>query len=210
MTLQVDPALASRSRAALLELSADMAAEGEMLIQRVIPSAPDEFRQWDHYPMGDAIDPDSRARWFYHAHPPEQRGPGEHGHFHIFLPLAVFEGVKPISKPQAEDAVKVVHVAALNFDRDGLPTTWMTVNQWVTDEYLMPAEAIIARLDDLVLDRAGEKQGLEKIGRWLGLALQSSRSDLEAMLRERDAALSSLDPRDKAHEILTIRPFALD
>ncbi|GAA4049256.1 DUF6969 family protein [Parerythrobacter jejuensis] len=207
---QADAITTDRSRAALLALSADMAAEGAMLIQRVLPAAPDAYRQWEHYPEGDAIDPDSRARWFYHAHPPEQRAEGEHGHFHVFLPLSAFDGVEPLFLPKKEDAVKVVHVAGLNFDCDGLPTSWMTVNQWVTDEYVMPAEAIIDRLDHLVLDRAGEKAGMEKVGQWLTLALRSCRIDIAAILRERDARLAAIDPRDTDHEILSARRFSLD
>ncbi|WP_155806047.1 DUF6969 family protein [Erythrobacter litoralis] len=197
-------------RAALLALSAEMAAEGAMLIERVLPAEPSGFRQWDHYPNGDAIDPNSTARWFYHAHPPEQRGSNEHGHFHIFLPLSALVGVEPLHRPEKDDAVEVVHVVGLNFDCDGLPTTWMAVNQWVTDEYLMPAEAIIARLDRLVLDDAGIDKGIDKVGRWLTHALRYSRPDIEAILRERDAKLATIDPRDRAYEILSTRNFALD
>ena len=198
------------SRAALLALSAQMAAEGAMLIERVLPADPSDYRQWEHYPKGDAVDSASKARWFYHAHPPEQRGPGEHGHFHIFLPLSAFEGVEPLFEPVKDDAVEVVHVAGLNFDLDGLPTSWMTVNQWVTDEYVMPAEAIIARLNQLVLDEAGTAKGIEKVGRWLTLALASARDDITAILRERDDQFGSVDPDDKDHEILSSRPFLFD
>lgn len=198
------------SRAALLALSAEMAAEGAMLIQRVLPVDPSDFRQWTHYPKGDAIDPVSKARWFYHAHPPEQRGPNEHGHFHIFLPLSAFDGVEPLYRPKHDDAVEVAHVAGLNFDLDGLPTTWMTVNQWVTDEYVMPAGAIIDRLNQLLLDDAGVDKGIEKVGRWLTLALESARKDIAAILRERDAQFASIDPQSKDHEILSSRPFSLD
>ena len=200
----VDPA------EALLALTAEMVEEGAPLIPRVLPADPAEFRQWQHYPKGDAIDPDSGARWFYHAHPPEQRAPGEHGHFHIFLPLSAFAGIKPLVMPRKPDAVPVVHVAGLAFDCDGLPTTWMTVNHWVTDEFMMPSKAIIARLDRLRLDGAGEGKGVAKVGQWLTVAFKAARADIAEILRERDARLADVDPQDKAHEILSSRPFAID
>lgn len=186
-----------------------MAGEGRALIERVLPAPPATYTQWTHYPAGDAIDPQSRARWYYHAHPPEERGPREHGHFHIFLPLAAFEGLEPIAEPAKDDPAKVVHVAALCFDVDGLPTHWIATNQWVTEEFLFPAEAIIARLGELRLDHAGEAEGLAEIGCWLTLALAASRDDLAALLRQRDVALAQSHPRDKQAEILSQCAFAL-
>jgi len=47
-----------------------------------------------------------------------------------------------------------VHVAALCFDTNGLPTRWIAINQWVTQDYLYPAEAIIARHNRMALWRA--------------------------------------------------------
>lgn len=197
------------AREQLVLLSAALAREGAALIERILPSPPKAFSQWTHYPQGDAIDPASKARWFYHAHPPEQRDPGEHGHFHIFLPLAAFDGVQPIASPEKEGGAKVVHVAALCFDTDGLPTNWIATNQWVTQEHLFPAQAIIARLDLLCLDGAGEGQGISHVGRWLSLALQMCRADIIDLLQERDQALArSAGPHDRKAEVLARRRFA--
>lgn len=195
--------------AELLALSAAMAREGRRLIERVLPSPPATYTQWTHYPEGDAIAPDSKARWFYHAHPPEQRGTREHGHFHLFLPLSAFAGEHALATPTKESSAKVVHVAALCFDVDGLPTHWIATNHWVTEEYLHPAEAIIARLDQLDLSRAGEEQDLADIGRWLTLALLACRADIEALLRRRDEALAEADFRDKTAEILATTDFVI-
>ncbi|MGB3723847.1 MAG: hypothetical protein WA979_13655 [Pacificimonas sp.] len=194
--------------AALIELSAAMAAEGRMLLQRVVPDDPAAFRQWDHYPEDDAIDPASGARWFYHAHPPEERAAGEHGHFHIFLPLSAFDH-DALAGPDDEDAAQVVHVAALAFDVSGMPTGWLATNRWVTNEHLQPAGDIIARLDALRLDRAGAESH-PGIGRWLSLALTCCRADIESMLRERDRALAACDSEDRNYEILAQRPFVLE
>jgi len=195
--------------ARLLSLSEQMAKEGRTLIERVLPPQPATYTQWTHYPAGDAIDPDSKARWYYHAHPPQQRGPREHGHFHIFLPLACFTGLEPLAVPAKEKAAKVVHVAALCFDIDGLPTQWIATNHWVTQEYLFDAEAVIARLDQLRLNRAGEACGLEAVGQWLDLALSICRADIAELLRERDAMLAKTGPADRDAEILATCDFAL-
>ena len=198
------------AREQLLLLTAAMAREGGTPPQRVLPSPPASYRQWEHYPKGDAIDPVSKARWFYHAHPPQQRDPGEHGHFHIFLPLSAFEGVEALAAPQKEKAAKVVHVAALSFGTDGLPSNWCATNQWVTEEYLFPAEPIIARLDQLDLDQAGEDRGIADVGRWLTLAITMSRFEITQLLRARDHALTQCDgPRDRKAEVLARQGFAL-
>ncbi|RJY09349.1 hypothetical protein D6201_08265 [Aurantiacibacter aquimixticola] len=195
--------------AELVDLSASMAEEGRALIERVLPADPAEYRQWEHYPEGDAIDPDTKARWFYHAHPPEERSEGEHGHFHLFLPLGAFDGLEPLAGPAKEGAAKVVHIAALCFDTDGLPTHWIATNQWVTEEYLQPAHAVIDRLDLADMSQAGEEKGIDHVGRWLTLALFACRADIEALLTDRDAALALTGPRDREAEILAQRPFAL-
>ncbi len=184
-----------------------MAGEGRTLIERILPAPPEEFTQWSHYPPGDAIDPASRARWFYHAHPPEQRGPGEHGHFHMFLPLDAFDGIEPLAVPEKEDPAKVVHVAALCFDTDGLPTHWIATNQWVTEEYMYPAGAVIERLDGMDMSHAGEAKGIPHVGRWLTCASRTSRADIETLLRQRDAAFAKTTARGRDAEILSCLPF---
>lgn len=202
--LPIDPPAAL---AELIQLSAAMADEGSTLIERVLPSPPANYIQWEHYPAGDAIDPLSRARWFYHAHPPEQRGAGEHGHFHLFLPLSAFEGLEPLATPVKPDAAEVVHVAAMCFNTDGLPTHWIATNQWVTEEFMFPAAAVIARLDGCNLSGAGEAQGISHVGRWLTCALICARGDIVELLHRRDAALERTAPRDKAAEVLASAPF---
>lgn len=201
------------AREQLVLLSAAMAREGRSLVQRVLPSPPDIYRQWTHYPEGDAIDPASTARWFYHAHKPEGRKhpvlAREHGHFHIFLPLSAFADEQAVAAPEKPKAAKVVHVAALSFDTDGLPTHWLATNQWVTEEYLYPAEAVIARLDRVTLDQAGTAQGIDDVGQWLTLALQMCREDIVSLLQERDQMLEQSGPRDRSAEVLALRPFAI-
>ncbi len=67
-----------------------MAPAGGPLIERVLLHPPQTYTQSIHYPAGDAIDLNSQARWFYHAHAPAERGCSDHGHFHLFLPQTAF------------------------------------------------------------------------------------------------------------------------
>lgn len=191
--------------AELLTLSERMAGEGRTLIERVLPTPPAAYTQYTHYPKGDAIDPVSGARWFYHAHKPEERGEDEHGHFHLFLPKSAFGDAPALAAPDKDDAAKVVHVAALCFATDGLPTHWIATAQHVTKEHLYPADAIIARLDQLDLRGAGLAQGIADVGTWLTLAMQLARTDIGAMLQRRDMALGDAAKRD----ILARQPFRL-
>jgi hypothetical protein len=192
------------ARAGLVALSEAMALEGRALLTRVLPAPPDVFTQWQHYPPGDAVDPASGARWYYHAHPPEQRGEREHGHFHLFLPRTAFAGAEPLATPAKPDAAETVHVAALAFDLDGLPTHWLATNHWVTDDWFYPAEVIVARLDLLDLSDAGAGH----VGRWLTLAVQACRDQVATLLYDRDRAMVGVDLRDKGVEVLASRAFA--
>src|ERR1700741_3064499 len=55
--------------------------------------------EWQHYPDGEAYDPQSHAQYFYHAHP--GRPPQEHGHFHTFLRAeGMPAGVAPLLLPE--------------------------------------------------------------------------------------------------------------
>lgn len=195
--------------AQLLTLSEQMAGEGRTLIERVLPAPPADYTQYTHYPKGDAIDPQSRARWFYHAHAPDDRGANEHGHFHLFLPKSAFGKAPALAGPSKQGAAAVVHVAALCFDVNGVPTGWIATAQHVTKEYLYPADSIIARLDQLDLREAGVAQGIPDVGHWLTLALLIARQDIAALLHRRDAAMNVADLQREQRDILAQSPFCL-
>lgn len=98
----IDPKLTGTERRAeaaaeLITATVAMAASGIPLMLRVVPDS--NYRVWDHYPPDDAVDAKTGARWFYHAHPPEERDAGEHGHFHLFLDRDTFDGLQPRAKP---------------------------------------------------------------------------------------------------------------
>ncbi len=167
-----------------------MARDGRPLMQRVLPAdAPPVV--WDHYPEDDAVDRTSGARWYYHAHPPGERGPGEHGHFHLFLDKRrLSRADRAWGKPPGRSRLRanVTHVAALSVDPAGLPTRIFATNRWVTDEWLYPAAAIMRRLDLYTLDDA---PGDPLVNTWLAAAVGLFGPEIHAVLEARDAALSA-------------------
>lgn len=192
----------------LFALTERMASQGVPLVPRVVP--PDAaFRQWTHYPAHDAVSPATGARWFYHAHPPEQRAPGEHGHFHLFLPLDAFAGIPPRAAPEpkipkGKNPARVVHVIALSCNLEGVPTHWFTTNRWVTNEYFMAADAIIERLEAFDVSDANADA---LVNGWLTAAVAVFRERIAALLHRRDAALLGRSPDDRSLEILSAAPF---
>lgn len=181
---------ASRAAARVLVSSTvSMAQSGRPLMARVLPAdAPAEI--WAHYPPDDAIDAVSGARWFYHAHAPEKRGPGEHGHFHLFFDRDTFgSDVEPLARPADDNdgRADVVHVIGVAVDPAGLPVRFFTVNRWVTDEWLYPAAAIQARLEGFDLRKA---PGDSLVNTWLTALVAVFRDDIGAALDARDASLA--------------------
>ncbi|MEO9468818.1 hypothetical protein [Parasphingorhabdus sp.] len=199
----------------LFELTGQIAKEGVSLVPRVVPAdAP--FVQYEHYPKGDCIAPGNKSRWFYHAHKPEEREEGEHGHFHMFLPLDMFKGVKslfnpPKKLPNGKPTQGVVHFGALSFDLDGMPLSWFTTNYWVTYEYFMPADEIASRLK---LFDMKDAPGDPLVNDWLTAAVHSFHDPIVEMLHERDVFLAEKKKdlghavfQDKSVEIMSRVPF---
>jgi hypothetical protein len=135
----------------LVRSTSAMFADGRPLMQRILPAdAPAEI--WQHYPPDDVVNGSAGSRYFYHCHPPAERSAGEHGHFHLFLDKsAMARDAAPLIAPPAtgsdEPRADAVHIAALSISTGGLPLAWFTTNRWVTDEWVYPAEAVIAQFD---------------------------------------------------------------
>jgi len=194
----------------LFALTGQMAKEGVSLVPRVVP--PDAlFTQFEHYPEGDCIAPDNGSRWFYHAHPPEEREEGEHGHFHLFLPRKIFGDAKPLIGPPVKNAkgkrpAQVVHFAALSFGTDGMPSHWFTTNYWVTTEYMMPADEIAKHLKKF--DMAGAP-GDPLVNDWLTAAVSVFHDPIVDLIQQRDAALAESNYTDRALEVTSKMNFDL-
>lgn len=192
----------------LFRLTEQIVKEGVSLVPRVVPMD-QPFVQYQHYPKGDCIAPGNKSRWFYHAHKPEEREEGEHGHFHMFLPADVFKGVEPLHAPphkknkKGNFPAKVVHFAALGFNTDGMPLYWFTTNYWVTAEYMMPADAIAKRLK---LFSMKDAPGDPLVNDWLTAAVEVFRDPIITLLEKRDAVIGEAvaENGDKAYLNKTI------
>jgi len=209
------PAARLRARRAaarvLVSATLAMAKGGRPLMTRVLPVAA-EPEIWAHYPAEDAVDAESGARWFYHAHPPEERGPGEHGHFHLFLDRSAFaDAGAPLAGPADDGAARadVVHVIGVAVDPVGLPVRFFTVNRWVTDERLYPADAIRARLTSFELRHA---PGDPLVNAWLTALVAVFADEIGMALAARDAALAQAGDcfEDRGLELLSTVDIDLD
>ena len=193
----------------LIELSVEMNRQGLPLMQRVLPTHA-AAEQWAHYPPDDAVSPKSGSRYFYHSHPPKEREVGEHGHFHLFLPLSLFSKESAVSAPPDDGSkrAEVVHFAALSVNSAGVPAQLFTVNRWVTDEWLFPAEAIMEHINAFDL---GGADGDELVNGWLTAFVLLAKNDIAGLLGERDTVLAAMDwpGEDRSMETMSAKVIDL-
>lgn len=197
----------------LMTSTAAMFAEGRPLMSRILP-AEDAAQLWHHYPPDDVVNGAAGSRFFYHCHPPAERGTGEHGHFHLFLAKSAMPGIAiPMIAPRAvlsdEPRADVVHIGALAISTEGLPLWWFTTNRWVTDEWLYPAAAVIGELARF--DLRGP-DGDPLVNDWLTAMVGLCRGDLAELLKQRDAALKAADitGENRSVEITSSMPISLE
>ena len=194
----------------LVETTIAMHQSGIPLMRRVLPPEV-EATLWEHYPEHDAVSPHSGSRYFYHCHPVEERGAGEHGHFHLFLPRLAMEqpnGAKCAPADLEADRADVVHVAALSVSPEGLPTAMFTVNRWVCDEWLFSRSDIMAVIDSFDLTDA---DGDPLVNAWLTAMVHLAKPMIGALLVERDERLAAAnwDGEDIELEVISIVPVDL-
>lgn len=197
----------------LMTSTAAMFADRQPLMNRLLPTD-SPAALWQHYPPDDVVNGAAGSRYFYHCHPPAERSADEHGHFHLFLDKsAIAPGGAPMIAPPVtgsdEPRADVVHIGALAISTEGLPLCWFTTNRWVTDEWLYPAEAVIAQLDRF--DLRGP-DGDPLVNDWLTAMVGLCRADLAALLVERDAVLKvrDLTGEDRTVEITSLKPINLE
>jgi hypothetical protein len=194
----------------LVESTIAMHQSGIPLMRRVLPPEV-EATLWEHYPEHDAVSPHNGSRYFYHCHPVEERGAGEHGHFHLFLPKRAMEELNEAKCAPADletDRADVVHIVALSVSPEGLPISMFTVNRWVCDEWLFSHDDILAALDDFDLTDA---DGDPLVNSWLTAMVHLAKPIIDTLLAERDVRLSSVnwDGEDRALEVISTAPIDL-
>ncbi|MFU7529547.1 DUF6969 family protein [Qipengyuania sp. ASV99] len=174
----------------VIETITAMALEQRPLMLRVVPENGANF--WTHYPKADARDEFCRARWYYHVHAPGDRDPEEHGHFHLFLHRTQLpEGLEPkVWPPQREEArAHVTHLIALSIDTRGIPRSWFTVNRFVTNEFLYPADVMIEHLPRFNVDHTKED---DLVNRFVTAMVALYRDEIADLIRQRDARHAEL------------------
>ncbi|MGM0516734.1 MAG: DUF6969 family protein [Pseudomonadota bacterium] len=152
-----------------------LVADGQTILTELFRDHADNgFGYWEHFPADDALDAQSGARFYYHAHDPAEWSRDEHGHFHLFLP--------------AETDVGFAHVVAVSMTPDGMPQRLFTTNEWVTGEKLLPAYALLASLPGGFEINRSRPSWL--VGRWLGALVALAMPLIEPLLAARDEALT--------------------
>jgi hypothetical protein len=170
--------------------------------------------EWRHYPANDVYDGLSHAQYFYHVHPPAERTPREHGHFHTFLraegmpsgvaPLVLPETAiagAPPARPQAAPLKRgrrdeVSHLVAIALSLLGEPIRLFTTNRWVTGETWYRADDVVRMLDCFSLDGA---DGPALLNRWVGALMTLFRPQVVHLLRLRDDAVMGWRRRWRAN-----------
>ncbi len=166
-----------RSAAAAAQLTQQMvrlARSGRSILGELAGAAAAP-KVWQHLPEGDAHDPRSGYRYYYHCHAGHGAVHSEHGHFHVFA--------------DDDSAGGVTHLAAIGVDAHGLPLRLFTTNGWITDERWRPAARVLELIDGFVL-RAPQR--LQQVHAWLRALLQMFRPQLRWLLRARDQRLREL------------------
>jgi hypothetical protein len=194
----------------LVEATIAMHQSGIPLMLRVLPPEV-EATLWAHYPEHDAVSPHNGSRYFYHCHPVEERGAGEHGHFHLFLPKRVLpppSEAKCVPNDPEGDRADVVHLVALSVSPEGLPISMFTVNRWVCDEWLFGHDDILAVIDGFDLTDA---DGDPLVNSWLTAMVHLAKPMIGTLLVERDERLAAAnwDGEDRALEVISIAPIDL-
>ncbi|MEL7197524.1 MAG: hypothetical protein AAGL10_04335 [Pseudomonadota bacterium] len=200
----------------VIETITQMAQEQKPLMLRVVPEDGATF--WTHYPKGDARDKFCKSRWYYHVHATGSRDEDEHGHFHLFMHRDQLpKGLEPkVWPPQGEETkAHVTHLIGLSIDTNGIPRSWFSVNRFVTNEFLYPADVMIEHLPDFNVDHTKQD---DLVNRFVTAMVALYRDEIAELLRGRDARQAELvaEHGDKGYEkasgveVLSQIPIDLD
>jgi hypothetical protein len=184
----------AQAAAEVLAVQWHYASQGRSLAGAALAGAR-QFVEWAHHPREDHVDPASGVRFYYHAHPADERATGEHGHFHVFVPAH-----------GGGDAIS--HLVGISLDDKGLPLRLFTTNRWVTGETWQDAASLAASLPRLQLRASGR---LAPVARWIAGMVHLYADTIADLLRERDSRVgggeAALD--DRSLHIVSQRPVSL-
>ena len=173
------------------------------------------FYEMDHYPKGDAYDPDTHSQYYYHSHRAE-----EHGHFHLFLREAgMSAAIRPADQSHADFMEErddcLSHLIGISMDKYGYPTGLFTTNRWVTADNWYKAEDVIAMLDHFNMDLARPSW---PVNIWITAMVRLFRPQIENLIRMRDQTVAiwarehadSDVFEDRELEITSEQPISVD
>lgn len=176
----------------VVEVYRVLAKTGDNVVGELLRGS-ETFYEWDHYPKGDVYDRETHSQYYYHAHPADQRFPGEHGHFHTFLrPKGMPEGIKPAEiagRPVPDDPNdELSHLVAIAMTPAGLPFRLFSTNRWVTGESWYRADDVIALLDRFDIDHARPSW---PANRWITGLVGLFKPQIAALLAARDRTVEA-------------------
>ena len=91
-------------------------------------------------------------------------------------------------------------------DRHGFPIGMFSTNRWVTAENWFAADDVIAMLDRFVIDHAFPSW---PVNRWITAMVVLFRPTIEALLRERDAALRAWQTKHPQRDVFEDRELEI-
>lgn len=159
--------------------------------------------EWAHFPAGDVIDPATHSRFYYHAHAADERMPGEHGHFHIFVRSTAPEAD---SESGADDTGPVAHLVGISTDASGNVIRLFTTNRWVTGEDWRDADAVIGMLDRFDMRRDEPSHALN---RWISGIVHMFEPQIVALLHTRDARIAAFEAAHPNSDVLEDRSLQI-
>lgn len=155
-----------------------------------------QFVEWAHYPREDHVDHASGARFYYHAHAAAERCPGEHGHFHLFVPAPHAPG-------------EITHLVGISLDPTGMPLRLFTTNLWVTGEAWCDAGTLESLLPGFCVRAPGR---LAPVARWLTGMVSLYADVIAELLHDRDRRLANGDAatlQDRSLHVVSERTLSL-
>jgi hypothetical protein len=178
-------AAAGSAARVVLECMRQFGAQRSNPVLKVLQETP-TFLQHRHYPQPPLEFAAGRGRAYYHSHPLAGADPEEHGHFHLFFRHGDGTGKE-----------NWAHLAALAMDRNGQAERWFATNRWVTGGRWGERCWLLAGVDALAPEREAAL-----LPRWLTAMIRLYRSELDTLLRARDAYLTEWRDASSGNEIL--------
>ena len=131
------------------------------------------------------------------------------------MPQKIKPAPVPDFEPPKDDNGALTHFVGIATNRAGFPIRLFTTNRWVTGETWYTAKNVIAMLDRFEMDMAWPSM---PVNIWITAMLQLFRPDIEALMIERDEAVTAWERRhpdenvyeDRGLEITSIRDISVE